>query len=408
MRILSREFLRYVALPCLLYIILIFVGSEIIEHVYLNKLPDSVIHWLHFIRSVVSAIFVGVLVLYLLNRVQKDFNHQMLSVCALLNAARDGLIAFNARGSVVSANTRAFEILGSLDSGNFAKWKKGICDRMKIDSEIQCWNPDGTLRLRVFPLQSYESGTLLLIQDITDAKKMEEQWLIAEKMASIGRMAAGLAHEIGTPLNVISGRAELLQAALPHSESQQKHTSVILDQTERIAGIIQQLLTHARQTAEHQEDFSLNVVVRKAVDLLHPELDKKGIAVHLELQDELPEVYGFSDQFHQVVINLMTNAMDAMEGKQGSIQIATSQSDGCAQLAVVDTGCGICEEHMSKVFDPFFTTKEFGKGTGLGLTVTSNIVHSHGGTIEVQNVETGGTRFVVHLPRQNHAQAGVA
>jgi len=403
-RLSKHDVVRYLALPCFAYIVLFFGGSEIIEHVYLNKLADSMIHWLHLIRGVFSVFFVAGLVLYSLSQAQRSFNFQMESVCSLLNAAKDGLIAFDQLGNVVSHNTRAAELLGSFDAGDFRLWKKNLHEKLKSQKEFECESPDSNSLLRVVALQSHESGTLLLLQDISTAKQTEEQWLIAEKMASVGRMAAGLAHEIGTPLNIISGRAELIQTAqanicgeCTHECPVEKHTRVIFQQIERISRIIQQLLTQARQTNVDRELFSLNACVAKVTEFLQHETEKKNIQLQLKLQEDIPRLFGFADQFQQVLINLLTNSMDALE-QGGTIEIITQCRGGCVELSVADSGCGISSDNLTKIFDPFFTTKEFGKGTGLGLTVTSNIIRSHGGSIEVQSKIGKGTRFMIHIP----------
>jgi two-component system NtrC family sensor kinase len=130
-------------------------------------------------------------------------------------------------------------------------------------------------------------------------------------------------------------------------------------------------------------------------------LQKKDITLELSLQDNLPELYGFADQFQQVLINLITNSVDAMEGKAGPVLITTSAQGKDIILAVSDKGCGIPDTNLTRIFDPFFTTKEFGKGTGLGLTVTSNIVRAHGGSIDVRTKIDQGTMVSIRLPLES-------
>ncbi len=268
-------------------------------------------------------------------------------------------------------------------------------------------DPSGARKLRVTNVQSHVAGSLLLLQDITEEKKNEEQWLIAEKLASVGRMAAGLAHEIGTPLNIISGRAELIQTMQSTICNEcevksvcpvEQHIAVIFRQIDRISGIIQQLLSQARQPRSQKSNFDLNDCINWVTEFLNPYLEKKDIDLHVNVTPNLPLLYGYADQMQQLLLNLLTNSIDAINGKHGHIGIAANTVNGEIVLVISDNGSGIPEANLTKIFDPFFTTKEFGKGTGLGLTVSANIVRSHEGRIEVESSPESGTRFTIHLP----------
>lgn len=407
-RLSTRELIRHVILPGFLYIVLFFGGSEIIEHAYLNKLQDSTIHFLHLLRGIFSVFFVGAVVLYSLSRAERSFDNRMEGICNLLNASNEGLIAFDRNWRVVSMNTRANELLGNTDSEEFGSWAETLRQKFQNETEFEALNPAGNVTLRVVALQSHEHGCLLLLHDATQEKKREENWLMTEKMASIGRMSAGLAHEIGTPLNIILGRAELIEETQSNfckkCEEQpncglQKHIQIIFQQIERISNIIQQLLTQARTPeSPNKQLFSINSCVENVVNFLRPVLDKKNITLHLSLQENMPELFGFPDQFQQVLINLISNSIDAMEGKKGPVHVSTTSRDHHIELSVTDTGCGISDTNLTRIFDPFFTTKEFGKGTGLGLTVTSNIVRAHGGSIDVRTKLDQGTMISIQLP----------
>jgi signal transduction histidine kinase len=389
-----------------LYIILFFGGSEMIEHIFLNRLQDSTIHLLHFIRGIFSVCFVVAAIMYSLSRAEKSFNNRMESVCGLLNVSNKGIIGFDSAWRVVSLNHQARQMLGDIDSEQFQTWVERLRKEFPDHSEFECPNPAEDRLLRIDALQSHPSGSLLLLHDATTEKKQEEKWLVAEKMASVGRMAAGLAHEIGTPLNIISGRAELIeqmQAKIcvdcKHSPecAVQKHIRIIFEQIERISAIIRQLLTQTREPSVAKQYFDLNTCVERVVEFLQPVFEKNNITLQSHLSRNLPNLYGFPDQFQQVLINLLSNSVDALESG-GRIQVSTKFQDGSIALAVTDSGCGISQTDLTRIFDPFFTTKEFGKGTGLGLTVTSNIVRAHGGTIDVQTKPHQGTSFTIHLP----------
>jgi len=398
---------RHVIFPGILYIILFFGGSEFVEHVFLNRLADSTIHTLHFVRGVFSVCFVVAAILYSLSRAEESFSRRMEAICGLLNVSNKGIIAFDSGWRVVSLNPQARQMLGDINSKAFTEWVQRLRSEFHDHSEFECSNPTEDKLLRIDSLQSHPNGSLLMLHDATADKKQEERWLVAEKMASVGKMAAGLAHEIGTPLNIISGRAELIeqmQAKICIECNQslecgvQKHIRIIFEQIERISGIIRQLLTQTREPASSKQYFDINTCVERVVEFLQPVFEKNNITLQPHLAGNLPNLYGFPDQFQQVLINLISNSVDAMDSKGGKIQITTKYEDDAVSLAVSDDGCGISQTDLTRIFDPFFTTKEFGKGTGLGLTVTSNIVRAHGGTIDVHTKPNQGTAFTIHIP----------
>jgi signal transduction histidine kinase len=406
-RLSPGQFLRYVGLPCTVFVILFFGGSELLEHHFYYTLSEPTLHILHTVRGIFSVFFVAILVYYSLSHLQESSARKMETLCSLLNAAKQGLIAFDSSWKVLSLNALASEMLGSIHTDHFRQWAERLRERLQNEQELELDSPAGETLLRVLALQSHEGGYLLLLQDVTTEHKKEEQWLITEKMATIGRMAAGLAHEIGTPLNIISGRAELIESMQASvcvsceattNCAVNKHISVIFQQIERITRIIQQLLAQARGPALEKEVFCLNSSVQKVIAFLQPELEKKHIHLKFNLQKNLPSIYGSSDQYQQILINLMTNAMDAVEGKEGRIEIRTELKGQELELSIKDNGVGIPETNLTKIFDPFFTTKEFGRGTGLGLTVTSNIVRSSGGRIDVSSKVDQGTEVLVHIP----------
>ena len=179
----------------------------------------------------------------------------------------------------------------------------------------------------------------------------------------------------------------------------EKNAKAIEQQVARISTIIQQLLAHSNSAVPSSGLFSVNQLVEKVLDYLSSTLQHEKIEVQLSLQENLPLLSGYSDQLEQVIIHLFLNSIDAMHGKEnGVLQISTSERDSNVELKVIDNGCGIPQENLTKIFDPFFTTKEFGSGTGLGLSAVSSIVKSHGGKINVNSRPASGTTFAVSLP----------
>jgi len=228
----------------------------------------------------------------------------------------------------------------------------------------------------------------------------------SEKLAIIGQLASGLAHEIGTPLNIIYGRTELIQKGLEDKEAQQKNLDIVLRQTERITKIIQQLLGFVRKKKPEQKALSLPPLLECALELLDHQVRKQKVRVVKGRMDGLPSIIGDSDQLQQVFLNLILNAIHSMpEG--GTLSISGSSKriskDGrpgdqrsYLEVSVEDTGVGMEKEVLQNIFTPFFTTKD--TGTGLGLMVTQGIVQDHEGWMEVESEVGRGSRFKVYLP----------
>jgi signal transduction histidine kinase len=235
-----------------------------------------------------------------------------------------------------------------------------------------------------------------------ERQRLQEQLRHADRLATIGQLAAGVAHELNEPLGSILGFAQLGRKT-PDLPAQ-------LDRDlERIEGaalhsreVVRKLNLFARQTPTRQEGFDLTRAVRDGMFLLESRCRKEGIDLQLELADDLGVVRGDSGQITQVLMNLVVNALQAMEDG-GILHIATFREEDQACLQVADTGGGIPAEVCARIFEPFFTTKDVGEGTGLGLSVVHGIVSAHGGRIEVQSDTGRGTTFTVRLPIREDA-----
>jgi two-component system, NtrC family, sensor kinase len=260
-------------------------------------------------------------------------------------------------------------------------------------------------RLRAYPLED-ESGERLAVcsyRDITEERQMSRQLAHAEKLASIGRLAAGVAHEINNPLGGILAFTQILMNEGAQDDGDRREC---LEEIERSAlrckAVVESLLRFSRQSARDEvRPVPLNEVVRAGLRLCAHRLTLDGVDIEVRLPEGLPPVLGDAGQLEQVVMNLVTNAVDSVRDVQraggGRIGVATSVCEGEVLLEVVDNGRGVDEQHLEKLFDPFFTTKEEGKGTGLGLAVTYAIVKEHEGRISVRNRAQGGAAFTVAL-----------
>jgi two-component system, NtrC family, sensor kinase len=241
------------------------------------------------------------------------------------------------------------------------------------------------------------SGSIVILEDISSRVQLEEQLQISEKMASIGLLAAGVAHEVNTPLTGISSFTQMLLQGAQPEDPKTKVLEKIERQTFRAAKIVNGLLNLARPTQTDAGPVEVNAVINDVLSLLEHQFRTGRIQVRKELSTEVPVVQGIEYKLQQVFLNLFLNARDAMP-RGGWLTIATRIDGAVARVEISDTGSGIPAEQMSRIYDPFFTTKELGKGTGLGLSITYGIVQEHGGTITCDSIVGQGTRFALSLP----------
>ncbi len=239
---------------------------------------------------------------------------------------------------------------------------------------------------------------------------LERELRHSERLASVGRLAAGIAHEMGAPLNVIKGRVEMMRER-PDApvENRQRNLDIINSQADAIAGIVRQLLTLVRPFNLRREAIELAHLITTAVELIEADAERSGMRVEVS-QDDPHCVVGDRALLHQALMNICINALHAMtQGGSLGIEVMPAERRRSGRafvgLRVSDTGPGIAPEHLAHIFDPFFTTKEVGKGTGLGLSVARRIVEEHDGWIEVANRAEGGAAFTIWLPKAETTQS---
>lgn len=259
--------------------------------------------------------------------------------------------------------------------------------------------------------EKLEAMQAQIIAEHNDKLKLERKLMESEKLAAIGQLASGLAHEIGTPLNIVAGRAEYLFRKFVSDGNLKKHLETIVTQIDRITRIMDQLLNLARRRPLNLRPSNLNALISNVLDLLDSHIQKQGIKVDLRLEPELPKVYLDGDKIQQVLLNIVLNAVQAMlEGGDLKIESRAIKNrssvpgEGGAldyiEIVVGDTGSGIAADDLPKIFDPFFTTKSDIMGTGLGLSVSQGIVKEHGGEIIVESAQGKGSIFSVRLPAE--------
>ncbi len=339
----------------------------------------------------------------------------------IVEASPNGLLLVDERGAIVMANPcllaqfgyQEAELLGQSVEVLLPKPAQAIHRAHRIGymqdpqarpmgrgRELYGLRKDGTefpVEIGLTPLRvSGRTYVLASVVDITERRRLEEQLRRTERIAELGTLASGMAHEIGTPMNVILGRAEYLLERVTE-EPIKKSLQVIVTQVERITRVMNQLLAFARRRPVERRPLDLRETIEGSLEMFQERLARHGIRIEKSFQDDCPKVHADADQMSQVLINLVMNAIQAMpEG--GMLRVALARADGMVRLTVADTGHGIAQQDLPKIFDPFFTTKETGKGTGLGLTVVKGIIDEHGGSIQVESDSGKGTTFTISLP----------
>jgi hypothetical protein len=365
---------------------------------------------------------------------------------AVLDAAPDGIFIVDAQGRILLANRQAHAMFGYAPTelvgqpvealmpealrGRHAAHRDAYMRAPRTRSmasglELLARRRDNSefpVEISLSPMATPEGVVVIAaVRDITERKRIEADLRArnedlarqreeaeraalalaarrAEKLAAIGTLSAGLAHELNNPIGIMSSRIEVM---LMEGEQLPAHVredlEVLHRQTQRVARITQGLLTFARSSSGERAPVDLNHIVRETVLLAENQIAKGGVHLAVDLAPDLPVILGDADTLQQVMLNLVTNARDAVE-RGGEIRILTRRRDRdrVIELVVADTGQGIAPEDLARIFDPFFTTKP--TGTGLGLSLTHGIVREHGGTIDVESVPGAGTRFTLAFP----------
>jgi two-component system, NtrC family, sensor kinase len=245
-------------------------------------------------------------------------------------------------------------------------------------------------------------GRLILLDDITQRVRMEEQMLQNEKLTSLGLLAAGVAHEVNTPLAVISNYIQMLAKQIPADDPRQKTIERIVKQTFRASEIVNNLLNFSRTGAAEPVEVDLHAVIEETLTLVQHPFKVARVNVLKNYAEKLPPVLGSTTRLQQVFLNLFLNARDAMPGG-GMLELQTAARNGSVEVEVTDTGMGIPAEQVHRIFDPFFTTKATGRGTGLGLSVSYGIIQEHAGKVDVRSTPGKGTSFRLEFPAAKKA-----
>lgn len=359
----------------------------------------------------------------------KEFNE------SIVESVNIGLLAVDLDGRVTRCNSSLEEMLGirrdeaigqhveELFAEDFAETLAQVLggERWRLTElrniyKLHTAALDGRaliLNISLAPLQSETSGrtgALVVLEDVTARVRLEEQLQQREKLSSIGLLAAGVAHEVNTPLTGVSSYTQMLLGMLPETDPKHALLQKVRRQADRASNIVNNLLNFSR-TGGATEFTEVNVhrVLDDTLQLLEPQLRHSQIEVVREYEDDLPKAFGNAGKLQQVFTNLLLNSRDAIVDG-GRISLVTSSSDDeSLVIEITDTGIGIAPENVAKIYDPFFTTKGVGRGTGLGLAISYGIVQEHAGHITVESAPGRGTTFRITLPTaEAHTQLRVA
>jgi len=263
--------------------------------------------------------------------------------------------------------------------------------------------PSRVFRLALLPLASgEESGLLLTVEDLTERVAMRKHLARMDRLASLGRLSAGLAHEVRNPLTGISLLLDELHDRLLGQQADQELIRRALSEIERLEALVNELLSFSAQSARPRSWGDLGNVIHDTLFFVRKESEKYGVELDVRIDDDLPSLLLDSDRLKQALINLLSNALDAMP-TGGKLELVASRVGTEIHLVVRDSGAGIAAEQVALIFEPFYTSK--GEGTGLGLSITHNIVTDHGGRIEVESTPGQGTTFTLIFPLEADADA---
>lgn len=346
---------------------------------------------------------------------ERDFNQK------ILNTTQSMILVLDTAGLVSYANRRCFEAgyrESELIGQRLVRWVEAshrkdfeaalqtTANGQQVENlELRVKRSDGSMghfSVSLSPSRDESNlvnSVVVVMTDITDAVLLQAKLAHAEKMATIGRLVSGVAHEINNPLAAILGFTDLLLEDPAVPASAREELQIILQETQRTKDIVQGLLSFARQRPAQREPMQVNAILRQTIKLRSYDLSSHGVEVSEEFDENLDMAMGDPQQLQQVFLNILNNAYDAIQesSNHGKIRIRTRRTTDFIEVAFIDNGTGVSDP--DRIFDPFFTTKPAGKGTGLGLSICYGIVRAHGGEILCWNNEgEGGSTFVVRLP----------
>ncbi len=354
-------------------------------------------------------------------RAESDKNFELMSFNkSILESIHGCVVVVDRTVKVIDTNTRFNQLFGRKPSEITGKKLQSVLPRdfsarffTQIDRTVFSEGKDFTIykmpymhnneqnffniTLSAFPREKKASGHVIVFNDITDEALMEEHLFRTDKLASLGMLAAGMAHEVNTPLTGISSYIQMLLKDFKGNKDQAELLKKVDKQAERIKNLVGRLLNFSRPGEVQYSEVSINEVIMDTFELFGKQMEKSGIEFEFNLDKSVGPVYGDYIKLQQVLTNLLINARDAIRDR-GTIKISTKTEDREVFITIQDDGMGISEENLRKIYDPFFSTKKDRGGTGLGLSISYAIIREHLGTISVRSRIKEGTTFLIRLP----------
>ncbi len=426
LRFLRDARIGYLFFTALIILGVIYGAFEIIDQTLLSDTPQDTMRWLYFSRGIIVSLVLMVWAAWTVYNYRAYYEDQLeatkLRYSDIIEHSAEAIISLDNNGVIGSWNRGAEKMLGwNRDEMIGSPIEKIVPPELIEQDELE--EISSIMESQGY-VQNYETERLTksgekklvnltesfvrdqnnevvghsqILRDLTDIKMRQEQIQQSERLATVGHMAAGVAHEVGNPLTAISSLIQVCQRKTD-DEFIQNQLKKVREHIQRINKIVRELVDFSRPSNKKTEHAQINDIIQSAVGLLKHDARCRDVSFELNL-DSLPAISCVPDQIHQVVVNLLLNAVDAMkEVADPKVTISTESQDDYIKITVSDVGKGIKEEYQSRIFEPFFTTKEVGSGTGLGLSVSHGIITQMDGSIWVDSEEDKGTTFTIKLP----------
>lgn len=321
------------------------------------------------------------------------------SVASILESIDSGVLTIDSTGQVMTLNPAARTLLdfGGVDD---VALPTALHDYLHAGAQgyQQVTHAGRVLGLHGAPLRGTHGeqvGTVLVLDDLTERQAMEAQMQRTERLVALGRLAGGLAHELRNPLGITRAAAQMLQQELADDGKPGEYTRVIQSEIDRVDRLVEQLLAYARPRPLQRALVDVASLVEETSSLARVYAKQQGVTLTAQVSDDLPALMGDGDLLHQAVVNVLLNGIQATP-PEGSVSLTAQTEQASVLLTVCDTGQGITPDILPHIFDPFFTTRD--DGTGLGLSIVQQIIHDHGGAVDVQSEPGQGTQVVLRLP----------
>ena len=392
---------------------------------YYNRLSQTRRRIILNYSIIMALVLFGIYVIFKLQEtyiVKKTLNEMKVYTSKLLETMDNAVISVDNKGKIKTFNCKSEEIFGKKKEEVLNKdcqevlnlnilgesiFKKCLLEKKNISQEIIL--EEKGLKKKILDLntsfltdKSGEiTGVVAVIRDVTEIKDLNEEVARHKRLAALGKLSAGIAHEIRNPLSSIRGLAQFVYNSFSKTDERKEDLNTIIQEVDRLNKLVVQVLDFAKLKKPNLTPFSLNDLIRKIVELFKLEIKDKQIKFSLELSPDISQIQADEDQVRQILMNVIINAIQAIP-KEGEIKIKTEKAllkgEPAIKLIIEDSGIGITEKDFSQIFDPFFSTKE--RGSGLGLSIVYKLVEGHQGEIKVESKEGKGTKFVIFLPQK--------